>query len=145
MNKELTFFELTQKLNDGELELGQRFIADYGSELYVGTQEKDNYGHSDNMTLKWSTGVDANEIVGITQVTTNATYSLVEKYEVITIEEMFELLLNGKNVYYNVREFGAEQFPTKYFHVKNILTLKESNVFNELTLTKDVRFYKKLF
>lgn len=145
MKNGLTFFELTQKLNDGELELGQRFRADYGSELYVGTQEKDNDGYSDNMALKWSNGVDANEIVGITQVTTNATYSLVEKYEVITIEEMFKLLLNGKDVYYNVRKYKTEPFPKNYFHVENILTLKESNVFNESTLTKDVRFYKKLF
>ena len=144
MSKELTFFELTKKLKNGELKIGQRFKTKYGSTLYVGTQEEDNDKDSENMALKW---LSTNKFVGVTQLVTDTTYCQFEEYEVITFEEMFKMLLNGESdsVYYNVRDGGHKPFPDKYYHVSNIETLNKNNIFNENTLSNDVRFYKKMF
>ena len=118
MNKELTFFELTEKLSNEELKIGQRFKTDYGSILYVGTQEDDDDKGSENMALKW---LSTNKFVGVTQLVTDTTYCQFEEYEVITFEEMFKMLLNGESysVDYNVRDGGHKPFPDKYYHVSN--------------------------
>lgn len=142
MSKKLTFFELIEKVKNGELKIGQKFKTDYGSTLYVGTQNKDDKG--ENITLKW---YNNNRPVSVTEVTVNATYYPFEKYVLIDIDEMFEMLLDGDSdcVYYNCRETGSELFPDEYFHLSHIKTLKNDNYFNTTSLDTNVRFYKKMF
>lgn len=142
MSKELTFFELIEKVKNCELKIGQTFKTDYGSILYVGTQNTDNKG--ENIMLKWHNN---NEPVSVTEITVNATYRSIEKYVVINIDEMFKMLLDGEGdyIYYNVRQFSHKQFPDNYFHLSTIQTLKPNNSFNTTSLNTDVRFYKKMF
>ena len=142
MSKELTFFELIEKVKNCELKIGQTFEANYGSILYVGTQNTDNKG--ENITLKWHNN---NEPVSVTEITVNATYRSVEKYVLINVDEMFKMLLDGDgdSIYYNVRQFSYKPFPDNYFHLSHIQTLKPNNSFNSTSLDSNVRFYKKMF
>lgn len=94
----LTFTELAAKLPD--LEIGTEFKANYGSILYVGTQQ--NPVNEDNKFFYWKSSDDP---VGVTEVTVGATYTELEKepakpeFTEIDWKEAFQIVADGGTVY----------------------------------------------
>lgn len=85
MNKALSLVDIIEQLPD--LPVGTRFEADYGSEFYVGTQTEPS--PANQKVLKWkSTG----KIVGITEITVEATYHLIPDYIEISWQEALEMI-----------------------------------------------------
>lgn len=93
----LTFTELAAKLP--ELEVGTEFKADYGSILYVGTQQNPS---SDNKFLYWKSD---GKPVSVTEVTVGATYTEIQKepakpeFTEIDWKEAFQIVADGGIVY----------------------------------------------
>lgn len=85
MNKALSLVDIIEQLPDTPV--GTRFKTDYGSELYVGTQTEPS---PDNQkVLKWKS---SDKVVGITEVTVEATYHLIPDYIEIGWQEAFEMI-----------------------------------------------------
>lgn len=92
MNRALSLVDIIEQLPD--LPIGTRFEADYGSELYVGTQTEpipDN-----QKVLKWNSD---DRLVGITEVTVGATYRLIPDYVEIGWQEAFEMIKKAVETY----------------------------------------------
>lgn len=85
MSRALSLVDIIEQLT--ELPVGTRFVTDYGSKLYVSTQTEPN---PDNQkVLKWES---SNQMVGITEITVEATYHLIPDYVEISWQEAFEMI-----------------------------------------------------
>lgn len=85
MSRALSLVDIIEQLPDTPV--GTRFEADYGSELYVGTQTEPQ--PDDQKVLKWKSD---DRLVGITEVTVGATYHLIPDYIEIGWQEAFEMI-----------------------------------------------------
>lgn len=94
----LTFTELAAKLP--ELEVGTEFKSNYGSVLYVGTQQ--NPVNEDNKFFYWKSSDDP---VAVAEVTVGATYTELQKepakpeFTKIDWKEAFQIVADGGTVY----------------------------------------------
>lgn len=92
MNKALSLVDIIEQLPD--LPVGARFEADYGSEFYVSTQTEPS--PANQKVLKWKSD---DRVVGITEVTVEATYHLIPDYIEIGWQEAFEMIKKAVESY----------------------------------------------
>lgn len=85
MSRALSLVDIIEQLPDTPI--GTRFKADYGSELYVGTQTEPHLAKQ--KVLKWKS---SDKLVGITEITVEATYHLIPDYVEIGWQEAFEII-----------------------------------------------------
>lgn len=85
MSRALSLVDIIEQLPDTPV--GTRFKADYGSEFYVGTQTEPQA--DSQKVLKWKSD---DRVVGITEVTIEATYHLIPDYVEISWQEAFEMI-----------------------------------------------------
>ncbi|WAX12469.1 hypothetical protein EC55P1_00077 [Enterococcus phage EC55P1] len=85
MSRALSLVDVIEQLPDTPV--GTRFEADYGSELYVGTQTEPM--PASQKVLKWKSD---DRVVGITEVTVRATYHLIPDYVEIGWQEAFGMI-----------------------------------------------------
>lgn len=85
MSRALSLVDIIEQLPDTPV--GTLFEADYGSELYVGTQTEPQA--DSQKVLKWKSN---DRLVGITEVTVGATYHLIPDYIQISWQEAFEMI-----------------------------------------------------
>lgn len=85
MSRALSLVDIIEQLPDTPV--GTRFKADYGSELYVGTQTEPM--PAKQKVLKWKSD---DKLVGITDITVGATYHLIPDYIEIGWQEAFEMI-----------------------------------------------------
>lgn len=93
MSRALSLVEIIEQLTD--LPIGTRFEADYGSELYVGTQTEPM--PASQKVLKWKSD---DRVVGITEVTVRATYHLIPDYVEIGWQEAFGMIKEAVESYH---------------------------------------------
>ena len=93
MSRALSLVDIIEQLPDTPV--GTRFEADYGSELYVGTQTEPQA--DSQKVLKWKSN---DRLVGITEVTVEATYHLIPDYVEIGWPEAFGMIEEATESFY---------------------------------------------
>lgn len=115
MSRALSLVDIIEQLPDTPV--GTRFEADYGSELYVGTQTEPE--PHEQKVLKWKSD---DRVVGITEVTIEATYHLIPDYVEIGWQEAFGMI-----------EEATESF---YQRLTGVF-IKSDDGFQEISITDD--------
>ena len=93
MSRALSLVDIIEQLPDTPV--GTRFETDYGSELYVGTQTEPQA--DSQKVLKWKSN---DRLVGITEVTVEATYHLIPDYIEIGWQEAFGMIEEATESFY---------------------------------------------
>lgn len=93
MSRALSLVDIIEQLPDTPV--GTRFEADYGSELYVGTQTEPQA--DSQKVLKWKSN---DRLVGITEVTVEATYHPIPDYVEIGWPEAFGMIEEATESFY---------------------------------------------
>lgn len=134
----LTFTELSEMLP--ELEVGTEFKTDYGSVLYVGTQQNPP---SENKFFYWKSD---DKPVSVTGVTVRATYTELQKepdkpeFTEIDWKEALQIIADGGTVYADGRKIAVNKH-TDFEDIKCYTGNYVADNFGELLNCTD--WYKK--